>query len=119
MCGRGGRDRDSARAHIFYSTKQQKMDTSIKDFCTSNENCRRKSLLKAVGSTESVISSDNPCCDVCNPDVPDHIVCLQAAAPSIRKQRRRRVRNVSYDQEVQMTEALMRKRDIYIDSHPS
>ena len=94
------------------------MDTSIKDFCTSKESCRRKSLLKAVGSTESVISSDNPCCDVCNPDVPDHIVRLQAAALSIRKQRRRCVRNVSSDQEVQVTEALMRERDVYIDSHP-
>ena len=56
---------------------------------------------------------------MCNPDVPDHIVCLQAAAPSIRKQRCRHVRNVSSDQEVQVTEAFLRELDIYIDSHPS
>ena len=45
LCGRAGRGDLDARAHIFYSGKQKKVDAKVKAFCVSKENCRRREMI--------------------------------------------------------------------------
>lgn len=101
------------------------MDSLVKKICTSTENCRRKMLLKSVGSREcfstsssSSSSSDSPCCDVCDPSMLEHIVSLKTSVPPARKTRCQRVRVVSSDQDESLKEILAKKY-VFIQRHPS
>ena len=93
LCGRAGRDGVDSRAHVFYSTKQKKMDKLVKEFCTSKENCRRVLLMKSLGSSESFGSSAR-CCDVCHPHAQAFLPQTQVSLSKSRK-RKRRLRNYS------------------------
>lgn len=57
-------------AHILTDTREVKQvkDKDLAEFITSKENCRRRILIKALGSVEDLphISLEN-CCDVCSP----------------------------------------------------
>lgn len=66
LCGRAGRGGLDSRAHIFYSGKQKKVNEKVKAFCVSKENCRRREMLKSVGSDENVSRRNGLCCDMCN-----------------------------------------------------
>ncbi len=93
----------------------------MKDFCTDTENCRRR-LLRILGSRElesTIASADSPCCDVCNPGLPDHIACLEPLLPPPTRTRRKRVRVASCEQEKKLVELLTEERDNFLSSHPS
>ena len=66
LCGRAGRGGLESRAHIFYSSKQKKIDAKVKEFCVSKENCRRQAMLKCVGDDEVITRRGALCCDSCS-----------------------------------------------------
>ena len=65
LCGRAGRGGVASRAHLFFSPRQQKCESAVREYCTSKENCRRTLMLQALGVSESHPSS-LPCRDACN-----------------------------------------------------
>ena len=69
----------------------------MKNFCLDKENCRRKKLMASIGSTEHV-GSRASCCDVCNPEA---LLLVSGGPGPVRRQRRRRVRTVTSDSQIQ------------------
>ncbi len=79
-------------------------------------------MLRILGSRElesTIASADSPCCDVCNPGLPDHIACLEPLLPPPTRTRRKRVRVASCEQEKKLVELLTEERDNFLSSHPS
>ena len=120
-CGRAGRGGNDARAHIFYSTKQKKVDAKVKEFCVSKENCRRREMLKAIGSIRIDSTNNRQCCDVCN-----ELDCISsrlrfetgANQRAIIQRKRRRARKISKQLTEQLKTALLSERDKYLREHP-
>lgn len=75
--GRGGRDRDPAKAILIYSEKEidkmkkmtntlsKKRFTSMIDYAEDEKHCRREKLLSMLGSQPEICSG----CDICNNSV--------------------------------------------------
>lgn len=61
LCGRGL----ESTAHVFYSGKQ-KVDAKVKEFCVTKENCKRREMLKCVGSDKVIGRRNGLCCDMCS-----------------------------------------------------
>ena len=93
--------------------------------CEQTENCRRKTLLRSLGSNELVDASPGtPCCDVCSPivrtsctrsRVVDKLDIFRATtlAP---KPRRCAVRSVTPTLEKRLRDRLQVERDAIVDS---
>ena len=123
LCGRAGRGDLDARAHIFYSGKQKRVDAKVKAFCVSKENCRRREMIKSVGSDEVVGGRNGLCCDTCN-----GVDCLGSQlrfeARSVNEQtvpngrKRPRAKKKSDRSTVQLKSALLLERTSYIARHP-
>ena len=117
LCGRAGRGGIESRAHLFFSPRQQKCDSAVREYCTSKENCRRVLILQALGVTERHPSS-LPCCDAC-----DNTLCPPALKfatnTSMRRKRRTAVRDINDDLKIELKAALMREVDLYLENHHS
>lgn len=92
------------------------------DYCTLKENCRRRFLLKALGSSETV--TGHPCCDVCDPtNFPSvlHFEVVPNICAQEKKRKARRVAVRSVDQELMTTlrANLVAEREAYLSEHPS
>jgi hypothetical protein len=94
------------------------MDSAVKGFGSESENCRRKKLLQAVGSSE-MIHSGNLCCDGCVGDGLPLRLQFEKTSP-IRTCSKRRVAayDVSDDMKSRIKANLVRERDAYMQSHP-
>ena len=68
LIGRAGRCGHESRGHIFTNSREIRTcsDEALVEFCVSKENCRRRVLLNALGSSESLPSCTS-FCDVCSP----------------------------------------------------
>lgn len=64
--GRAGRNGNQACAVLLTNKSEIKSctDSSLVDFVSLKENCRRKTLLKGLNSNE-VITPNSNCCDIC------------------------------------------------------
>ena len=102
--------------HVFYG--RQKAGGAAMEWCTSKENCRRKSLLLALGSTEAVLSTSS-CCDVCG-IAPSTRLAFEYLPCTVGLQSRRRVPAQTVDKDLQNTlvSTLLQEWDAYIDQHP-
>ena len=118
-CGCAGRGGNDARAHIFYSSKQKKIDAKVKD--ASKENCRRREMLKAIGNIQVDITNNIRCCDVCNgldcidPSLRFETVTNQGA---VIQHKRRRTRKISKQLIERLKTALLNERDKFLREHP-
>ena len=122
LCGRAGRGGLDSRAHVFYSGKQKKVDAKVKEFCVSKENCRRREMLKCVGSDE-VGRRTGLCCDMCS-----GLDCigsqLRFETRAVRKQmvpserKRPRAKKKNEHLTAQLKSALLLERTRYITQHP-
>jgi len=68
MFGSAGRGGAEAVAQVMYTAKELRTDvkTELVDFISNKENCRQRSLLQNLGSTESLVGDHTLCCDVCS-----------------------------------------------------
>lgn len=95
------------------------MDPAVRQWCLSKENCRRRSMLRAIGSTE-VLNPSTVCCDVCNFFAPTPELRFEAMAENVisRAKRRRTVVNHK-DFEEQLKNDLRQEREAYMNEHPA
>ena len=94
------------------------MDPVMKNFCLEGENCRRKSLLVAIGSSERV-QSGNLCCDGCIGDSLPSILQFDKTLPTQKGCKRRvPVYDVSDNMKSRLKANLVKERDTYMRSHP-
>ena len=114
LCGRAGRSGLSAQAHMFYSRQQKFKDPKLQQYCFGNENCRRITLLRSVGSLEDVSGSD-ACCDVCTPSVPCVVLDLLVTQ---KRKRRHLVRRVGKVTTEQLRLRLVAEREKLMSEHP-
>ena len=89
----------------------------MKALCEGKKNCRRKILLKALGSDEFSSVSKNVCCDCCHPVCPYQSLLFSSATTEGRK-RRVRIRPISDDIKALLTSKLIEARDSAIESNP-
>ena len=109
----------ASRAHVFFSSRQQKCDDKVKEFCTSKENCRRTMMLQALGVTESH-PSYLPCCDVCDTTMCPQTLNFTATTSTVARRKRRTAVKVLDDNcKSEIKAALMREVDMYIEEHPN
>ena len=69
LFGRAGRGGFLCRAVLLTDARelQRCKDVGLVEFCTAKENCRRKHMLRALGSDEPVQTVNGQmCCDVCS-----------------------------------------------------
>jgi len=122
LFGRAGRGGLLCRALLLTDTKelQHCKDGGLVEFCDAKENCRRKHMLRALGSDEAVrIVTGQVCCDVCSQqcsnkdpafseldslDVCKRIPCKRQRKPPA-------VRTVSKDRSASLKQALLEERD--------
>lgn len=98
----------------FYSRQQKFKDPKLQQYCFGNENCRRITLLRSVGSLEDV-SGNDACCDVCTPSVP--LLLLDSLVTQKRK-RRHLVRRVGKVTTEQLRLRLVAEREKLMSEHP-
>ena len=120
LIGRAGRDGSTCRAHIITNTREveQSKDPDLTEFCKCTENCRRKVLLRSLGSTENLpTSSVEMCCDVCSPSTLScAVVDLFKHVPTKRRARRLVARALSSSQYAGLKKALEQERDAIVAS---
>lgn len=88
------------------------------NWCTSKENCRRKGLLTALGSSE-VLPHTSSCCDVCGSSPPSRLALEHLGSTSVVRQKRRAlVRRVDKELQFKLVSALVEERAAYIEQHP-
>ena len=122
MFGRAGRGEVSARAHIFYSNRQagKLKDPSLQCFVSlgRSENCRRREMLRLVGSTEMVASSE-ACCDVCSGGVPPSPrLDVLVPTPVTRPKKPKAVRFISPNMLATLKMALVQERNSIMEEFP-
>ena len=117
LCGRAGRRGMASSAHLFFSPRQQKCESAVREYCTSKENCRRTLMLQALRVSESHPSS-LPCCDACN-NTPYPQTLNFMTTTSARRKRRTATKNINDSVKVELKAALMREVDAYIEDHCS
>ena len=115
LIGRAGRCGHESRGHIFTNSRDTRTcsDEALVDFCVSKENCRRRVLLTALGSSES-LASGTSCCDVCSPSASTSTIFHPIAVT--RKPRKRAVRSVSKPLAKHLKERLLAERDAIVAS---
>ena len=110
----------ASRAHVFFSSRQQKCDSRVKEFCTSKENCRHTMMLQALGVTESHLSS-LPCCDVCNSKTCPQTLNFNATKSTVARRKRRTAIKVLDDHEnckLELKATLLREVDSTLRNIP-
>ena len=123
MFGRAGRGGNSARAHLFFSTKQKLVDKDVREFCQSKENCLRASILRLIGNTVAVETS-SPCCSNCSSSsgvvVPQKLQVIEAKPTADPKRKKRKAYwSTSKDLEDEIKRRLKEERTKFIIDHPS
>ena len=103
---------------FFYNRKQKKIDPKVMDWCVSKENCRRKSMLQAIGSNE-VPQVSSFCCDVCNVELPASKLSFESLVAPVKRKRRAALRTVNEDLEAHLRSVLLKEREAYMQEHPS
>ena len=119
LCGRAGRAGLDSRAHIFYSSKQKKIDAKVKEFCVSKENCRRQAMLKYVADDEVISRRSGLCCDTCSDlDCIGSRLSFKARAlhPGVHK--RPRSKKTSDLLTAQLKSALLLQRSLFMTQYP-
>ena len=101
---------------MFYSLQQKFKDPKLQQYCFGNENCRRVTLLRSVGSLEDV-SRNDACCDVCTPGVP-HAVDLLTPKATQKRKRRHLVRRIGKVTSEQLRPRLVEEREKLMSEHP-
>ena len=98
LIGRAGRAGQPSTSLLLYSTAETRncSDESLQSLCEHKENCRRQTLLQALGSDECSVVSKNLCCEVCQPVYSTLGFTFTAIAQETRK-RRPRTHPVSAD----------------------
>ena len=98
----------------FAREVKQTKDSDLVNFASSKENCRRRTLLNALGSSEHITSGNvTICCDVCSPSL------LSNVFKRIHSRRRTRspiARAVTKQQQDQLHLALERGRSSIVGS---
>ena len=118
LFGRAGRGGMASRTHEFFSSRQQKCDKRVKEFCTSKENCRRTMMLQAPGVTESHPLT-LPCCDVCdNRACPQSLIFTDMTSINARHKGRTAVRVIDGNCKSEFKAVLLREVDMYTEEHP-
>ena len=105
----------------MYSTRPKcKMDDKVRQLCEDRENCRRKKMLEAIGSTESC-DGENACCDTCGVDRLVPKLKFEESRPvnTVSRKRRCAVFTVTEDAVSTLAQALRQERDKYLDNHPN
>ena len=122
MFGRAGRNGCLARAHLLYTIRQAGLlrDISLKCLASegSHENCRRKEMLKSLGSSEAVVTSA-ACCDVCSPlSVASSRLDVLVPLPLKRPRKPKPVRHITDDMADALKVALFREREKVVNEFP-
>ena len=122
LFGRAGRGDFLCRAVLLTDARelQRCKDVGLVEFCTAKENCRRKHMLRALGSDEPVQTVNRQiCCDVCSQhcsnkgsacsdldtlDICKRICCKRQRKPPA-------VRTVSKDRSTSLKQALLEERE--------
>ena len=119
LFGRVGRGGSIARAHLFFNPRQKNMDSVVKAFCLEGENCRRKKLLEAVGSSER-IQPGNLCCDGCVGDsIPLRLQFDKTSPVQTGSKRRVAAHDISYDMKSHIKANLVREGEGCIHAESS
>ena len=115
LIGRAGRCGHESRGHIFTNSREIRTcsDEALVEFCVSKENCRRRVLLNALGSSES-LPSGTSCCDVCSPTA--ELVSIFHPIAVGRKPRQHAVRSVSKPLAKHLKDRLLAERDVIVAS---
>ena len=121
MFGRAGRTGCPSRGHLFYSDRNLKKieDTTLSQFISSAENCRRQTLISGMGGSGCVRPSER-CCDVCTPQAitaNDRLNILEIGK-AMRRRKRVRVSVVSEDLTKALKEQLLAERAKYLEENP-
>ena len=118
--GRAGRSGQRSISVLFYTAAELKglTDSNLRSLCDNKENCRRRTLLKALGSSESVTTESGICCDICEPVCPyEELDCPKLSAePRKNTLRKRTLPTVS--RQLLETE-LVAQREALIERNPA
>ena len=118
LFGRAGRGGHSARAHLFFSTKQKLVDKDVREYCQSKENCLRASILRLIGNTVAVETS-SACCSNCSSSsgvvMPQKLQVIEAK-PTADPQRKKRKAywSMSKDLEDELRRRLKREPNLWL-----
>ena len=120
MIGRGGRAGQPSTSLLFYSAAEMKGTTNstLTSVFDQKENCRRRTLLKALGSSESVTVNSGLCCDVCEPVCPYKELEFSFVSVVSRK-RTVRKRALPPTTQQSMEAELLAQRDALIEKNPA
>ena len=115
MFGRAGRGDVEAIAQLIYTTRElnNEPNTQLVDFASNKENCRRRTLLHNMGSSESVVGEHILCCDVCSGGiVPYCRLKLLMKRPCVGRVRKRRsCQKLTLQQYDELLSKLTKERD--------
>ncbi len=104
---------------MFFTSEadRKKCDATLKDLCCGQENCRRSTLLKGLGSTEQSSVGRERCCDSCNSHCPyESLVLTHGASGSKRKKQAQKLRVISTELAESLEDRLVHERDSIIES---
>ena len=122
MFGRAGRGGGEAVAQLTYTAKelQAEGNAQLIDFVANQENCRRHSLLRNLGSTESLVGDRTLCCDVCSIGVVPYCkLKFLTKRPIIGRAKRRKVHQTLSPQLLdELKRNLIKEREIITLSSP-
>ena len=97
---------------------KKRTDPDLKALCDQKENCRRRILLRALGSDECSSVTRNLCCDCCQPVYPYFDLTVPSVTLETRK-RRPRTGSVPVDIQTFLETKLLVERDAIIAKNPA
>ena len=102
---------------LFYSTAELKgtTDSNLRSLC---DNCHRHTLLRALGSSESINVDSGLCCNVCEPVCPYKELAFSFVSVERRK-RTVRKRALPPNTQQLMEAELLVQRDALIERNPA
>ena len=95
-------------------------DSTLHDFITGSENCRRLTLVRGLGGSDHLVGSER-CCDVCTPSAissGDRLNVLEIGQP-VRHRKRVAVRYISEELVTTLKTELRVARSRYLEENPS
>ena len=116
MIGRAGRNGCPARAHILCTTRKTKDPLLTALTANEKENCRRRSIMRGLGSSEDT-SRNDACCDNCGEGILSRLNFLKNV-PARRNKKRKPVRTVDQAIEQKLKVALLEEREKILMEEP-
>lgn len=119
LLGRAGRGGSTSCGVVYTNSRELSKctDVALKEYCEGKENCRRKVLLAALGSTQELSQPcSGVCCDSCPPGELPPELSFFTPLQLERQSRTRPVRVVSKEVGVTLRKRLLRERAVITSS---